>query len=392
MLKANTFSALDLIPWYSRLDDGRREWKGCAGLGERHPRSAKLWPFYINLQGPSFISLKRQESPVHEACATDVTTGRIAVVLKKISNMLRQLFRSQAPKEAEASFLAAQLEEKVLALVDNMPTLPDTATRAMALANDPDANFADLARLIEADTAIATGLLRVANSALYTGGAPAVKLHKAVVRLGMFQCKNLIVAIGMKSLFRKMTPKAREQCEALWHHGYVTGFLCGQINRSFRLGFDGEEFSAGLLHDLGRILLVLADADCAARSEVMDFSEDGDKLERERIAIGVDHAALGGWFGEHSKLPDTLIQTMRLHHELDLTADVHKLVALVASADHMANHLQRGEEITAYNPEGNTGLASLWARWPEGRRQRFLADIPAMMEQSVQAAAGANAA
>ena len=126
-------------------------------------------------------------------------------MLKKISAMLRNMFRSNAPKGDEAAEMAARLEEKVFNLVDNMPTLPDTATRAMVLANDPDSNFADLAKLIEADTAIATGLLRVANSAFYTGGAPAVKLHKAVVRLGMFQCKNLIVSIGMKSCFESLS-------------------------------------------------------------------------------------------------------------------------------------------------------------------------------------------
>src|SRR5436305_63397 len=116
------------------------------------------------------------------------------MILKQISSMLRNLFRSNVPpKEEDAAERTARLEEKVLALVDNMPSLPDTATRAMALANDPNSNFADLARLIEGDTAIATSLLRIANSALYTGGAPAVKLDGAVVRLGMFRCKNLIL-------------------------------------------------------------------------------------------------------------------------------------------------------------------------------------------------------
>ena len=54
----------------------------------------------------------------------------------------------------------------------------------------------------------------------------------------------------------------KSDCQALWHHGYVTASLCAQINRAYRLGFNGEEYSAGLLHDLGRILLALADHEC----------------------------------------------------------------------------------------------------------------------------------
>jgi HD-like signal output (HDOD) protein len=312
------------------------------------------------------------------------------MILKQFSDMLRQLFRSNARlREDDAAERSARLEQKVLALVDNMPTLPDTAIRAMKLAEDPNSTFIDLARLIEGDAAIATRLLRIANSALYTSGCPAVKLHQAVMRLGMYRCKNLIMAISMTSLFQQIPSAAKEACEALWNHGNVAASLCRQINGAYRLGFDGEEFSAGLLHDLGRILLALADPECFAQADSLDFREEGDLLARERAAIAIDHCALGAWFGAHSQLPETLIQAMRLHHEPGLGEDSQRLVALVATADHMANHLQRGEEIEAYDPATNPGLACLWTRWPEGRKERFLEENPALMQGSVQAANGA---
>jgi HD-like signal output (HDOD) protein len=310
-----------------------------------------------------------------------------AVILKHISDLLHQVFRSQGrSQDEEAAETAARLERKLLAFVDNMPTLPDTATRALALANDPDSKFADFARLIEADAAIATGVLHIANSPLYAGGAPVVRLQQAVVRLGMRQCQSLIVSIGIQSLFRRIAAGSQEQCEVLWQHAHVTASLCRQINRAVRLGFDGEEFSAGLLHDLGRILLLLADPECFRRADPMDFREE-DQLERERAANGIDHGALGGWFGEHSALPDTLIETMRFHHKPDLTEHAKSLVALVATADHMANHLQRGEDVEAYPPADNGGLASLWARWPEARKERLLGQIPFLMMEALDMAA-----
>jgi HD-like signal output (HDOD) protein len=136
------------------------------------------------------------------------------VILQHLAEKLRNLFRkNDLPKEAGER--AARLGEKVLALVDNMPALPDTATQALELAKDPNSKFADFARLIEADAAIATGILRVANSALYAGGLPAVKLHQAVVRLGMRQCQSVIVTIGMRGLFRRVPGGTRRQCEVL---------------------------------------------------------------------------------------------------------------------------------------------------------------------------------
>jgi HD-like signal output (HDOD) protein len=315
------------------------------------------------------------------------------VLLKNFADKLRGLFRSHArPKRDETAELAARLEQNVLRLVGNMPTMPDIATRAMALANNPSTRAADFARLIEGDAAIATDLLRIANSVVYSGGAPAVKLPQAVVRLGLFPCKNLILSISMKSLIWEMTGEERSQCEALWQHGYVTGCLCRRINRSYRLMFDGEEFSAGLLHDVGRILLLLADPECFARADALDFHEEPGLLERERAAIGIDHCALGAWFGENSKLPEVLIEAMRSHHEPDSAASAPRLVALVAAADHMANHLQRGEEADTYRPEENPWIDPLWGHWPEARRERFLEEIPVMMAESLEAAASEQTA
>ena len=119
------------------------------------------------------------------------------MILARFKDMLCKLFQLHAPPGDEAAAeIAVRLQRRVLQLVDNMPTLPDVAARALALANDPNSRFADLATLIEGDAAIATRLLRLANSSAYAGGSAAVKLPQAVVRLGMRRCQNLILAIS----------------------------------------------------------------------------------------------------------------------------------------------------------------------------------------------------
>jgi HD-like signal output (HDOD) protein len=320
---------------------------------------------------------------------SDVPKGKgNMVLLKRFADTLRGLFRSNAQLTNNGTAeVAARLERNVLRLVGNMPTLPDVATRAMTLANNPNTTAVDFARLIEGDTAIATELLRIANSVIYSGGSPAVKLPQAVVRLGMFRCKNLIASISMKSLIWNMIGDERLWCEALWHHGQVTAYLCSQLNRSYRLMFAGEEFAAGLLHDIGRILILLADPECFTRIDAMDFCEEEGILDRERADIGIDHCALGGWFGEQSQLPDILVQTMKHHHEPHLSENARRFVTLVAAADHMANHLQRLGEAESYRPDENAALASLWKQWPQARKERLLGELPSLMEQALQAAA-----
>ena len=127
-------------------------------------------------------------------------------MLLELSEKLRSIFRKNTRSdESDTAGTAAKLADKVLALVETMPPLPDTAMRAVELANDPDCRMPQFARLIEGDPAIATGILRVANSAFYAGGMPAMKLQQAVVRLGVRPCQSLIVAIGMRTLFRRLS-------------------------------------------------------------------------------------------------------------------------------------------------------------------------------------------
>jgi HD-like signal output (HDOD) protein len=306
-------------------------------------------------------------------------------LLKRFSDALRQLFGTSAPGTETAAQRAAKLERTVRQLVDNLPAIPVTAARALELIEDPDVALADLAELVMEDAALATSLLRVANSALFAGGSQAVRLDQAVIRLGLWTCKSLITTVGVRTVVRGNAADA--ECRALWHHGAVTAGLCSRLNRAGRLGFTGEEYAAGLLHDLGRVLITLADRECMALANVMDFREEGDVLGRERAAIGADHCALGAWFGELSNLPDQLVTAIRFHHAPSQSPEP-RLAALVSAADHVANHLQTGLNLIGYDAAANAGLAFLTAKWSPGRRGHLAAALPEMMAEAAEEAAG----
>jgi HD-like signal output (HDOD) protein len=305
-------------------------------------------------------------------------------LIQRFSDALRNLFGSAGPGAPTAASRAAVLERKIRALVDDLPAMPATAARAMALIEDPDVPLAEVAKLLEEDAALAAALLRVANSALFAGGAPALRLNQAVVRLGLWTCKTLINGVVMRSALRPHSPDAEVACQALWRHGTITATLCTRLNREYRLGFGGEEYAAGLLHDLGRTLVALADPECLALANMMDFREEGDVLARERAAIGVDHSLLGAWFAELSGLPETLVEVVRRHHPTGYSADRSRLVQLVSAADHAANYAHYGAG--TYDPTTNPDLVWLTASWAAGRRAHLYAALPALLRDAVEAA------
>ncbi|MFO0865883.1 MAG: HDOD domain-containing protein [Gemmataceae bacterium] len=167
--------------------------------------------------------------------------------------MFLTLFRKVlGPAESRAT---KSVFGKAMAKIAHLPSLPDTSTRAMALANDPGASLADFSNLIKRDGAIATATLKLANSPLYRVGKPVEELHQAVLRLGLRTCSDLVTSIGMRGLFRNAKRETLERCELLWRHSFFTASMSTQLNVALKLADRGR--IRGLLHDLGRFMIAL---------------------------------------------------------------------------------------------------------------------------------------
>jgi HD-like signal output (HDOD) protein len=241
--------------------------------------------------------------------------------------------------------------------INRLPTLPEAATRAMAAAKDPDCSLGRLAGVIERDPALAAGILKLANSALYRATCGAGSLRQAVVCLGLRECQNVILAVGMRSLFRNVPRGSQARFEGLWRHSFLTGCVCRRLADVLGLPFEGEEFAAGLSHDIGRVLIALGAPERAEAADPLDFVEGPDLLLREQAALGTDHCYFGSWFANLNNLPAGLISAVQFHHVPDAAEEHKPLVALVAVADHMANYVQRQHRSDGYD-------AALNPAWP----------------------------
>jgi HD-like signal output (HDOD) protein len=273
-----------------------------------------------------------------------------------------------------------QLLKSAVGDLSELPMLPDSASRAMAVANDPGSSLRTFARVIEQDPTLATGILRLANSALYGSLRKLASLDQAVVRLGLRECQNLIIAVGMRTLFRTLAPRHKQQLERLWHHSFVTASLCRHLGRLMNLAHRGGEFSAGLLHDLGRVLVAMGAPNHFELADPLDFNEEAGLLAHEQSVLGTDHCAFGSWFAKVNYLPDTVVAAIAHHHAP--TGEHIALVELVAAADHMANALARGIATTEYDAASNPHWWTLTAGWTEDRREGMAAQLAPLLGQA----------
>jgi len=255
--------------------------------------------------------------------------------------------------------IPVELQHRLIQRLGDLNMLPGIARQAMDIAQDPNGSMDKLAHVVERDVKLAADILVLANSAVFAGGKKISSLHTAIVRLGLRQCKNLILTSSVTSLRKKLSTEQQWAQENLWQHGYATAMLAYMLNRTLGSGFQGEEYTAGLVHDLGRTLLAVAFPNDFARIDPMTFDETAEVLAHERSLVGVDHAQLGAWFVAMNNFPEALAEAVRRHHHAEQPQPHQRLTLVVAAADHMANYLQRIKKAEGYDPAQNGAIALL---------------------------------
>ena len=238
-------------------------------------------------------------------------------------------------------------------------TAPSIAREALAVARDPRCRTENLVCVVQRDARLAAELLVLANSAVAGPGRKLVNLKEAFVRLGINQVRNLVIASSTTASMMRVPLEHEWIREILLKHGLATATAGVYLNRALNLGCRGEEFTCGLMHDIGRLLIAAVEPTRFARVDPLRFIETESQLERERAEIGGDHCAIGAWFTQHMQLPDVISDTIQFHHHPKVNHPNQKLIAVTAAADHMANHLQRFNESHGYVPERNRAIEAL---------------------------------
>ena len=271
---------------------------------------------------------------------------------------------------------------KDLGKVENFPTLSDATIRALELLHDPASSLTDVSDLVRRDAVLAVSLLKTANSVVYRGRNEIQDVRQAAIRLGKRGCLRVISSVGIKTIFRHRVTEARTACEGLHRHALFTASLAAHLNDLGGLGFQGEEFTAGLLHDIGRVIICVRAPEAFFRADPMSFREDAKVLSHERDVLSIDHCEVGYRFARANGLPDSVAAAILNHHFPKAEEQHRTLVALIGMADALANHVQREKKLAGFILTECPGFASVRRRLdPE-----VIDDLPAAVSRVVKEA------
>ncbi|RVU43353.1 HDOD domain-containing protein [Rubrivivax rivuli] len=263
------------------------------------------------------------------------------------------------PPAAEAA-TASSLTVSTAALqarVAQLPPLPEAVLAMVATLDSGSARLDDVAELLQRDQALTARVLRLANSAFYGVPGRVASVHDAVNLIGLRSLRSLVATAALTQQFA--CPRSSGfDLGVFWRHTVAAAFAARTLAAA--RGLDEEmAYTAGLLHDVGRLALAahFPQAHAALLQATRAAGRGGRRLERQ--LIGTDHAEIGAIVAEHWHLPNPVVVVIARHHHPPETAEACTLVDVIHVADALAHALGFRHDETPQPPRVTPGA---WQR------------------------------
>jgi HD-GYP domain-containing protein (c-di-GMP phosphodiesterase class II) len=198
--------------------------------------------------------------------------------------------------------------------VMDLRALPNIVSEIVAMTADEDRNISDVAAKIKCDHALATKLLRLANSAFYGARMKVESIDRAVVKLGLDRVRQLVIGVSVVDQWQESQQVGRVNRRDFWQHSMAAALLAPRIADACGLDYSEAAFTAGLLHDIG--LLVMQEALGQRYTNLLEKV----RAERlflpaaERAHFEVDHASVMRAIGHNWNMPEELVEGIAWHH------------------------------------------------------------------------------
>ncbi len=226
--------------------------------------------------------------------------------------------------------------KKILRQLKDLPPMPQIVFKARNLLADPEAELRDLSSLLESDQAIATKVLKLANSAYYGLSGKVSSIRHASSMLGFKALGQLISMVGTSAVLGKTLLGYNLDSAGAWRHSLITASASRIIALRRNSQLENDAFSAGLIHDVGKLVL---DRHVHKRKADFERLTEGGRnsmLAAEQNILGLDHAEIGYEVCQYWNIPETISKAIQFHHQPSKSED-DELAYIVFMANSIAN-------------------------------------------------------
>ena len=229
--------------------------------------------------------------------------------------------------------LTAVSLEEIVRGVNDLPAMPWVVARVVSLTDDPNSSINELNEVICQDQSLTAKVLRLSNSAYYGYSRRIATIVDAIGILGFNAIRNLVLAAHTYNILKREVKGYQIAPGDIWRHSMTCAIAARAIAKRVRYPVPEQAFIAGLLHDIGKVILsvYVAEAYDEISRRVHEGQQPFSVVEQE--VLGFTHAAVGGRVAEKWNLPADHVEAIACHHTpLDAVKNP-RLAAIVHIAD-----------------------------------------------------------
>jgi len=199
---------------------------------------------------------------------------------------------------------------------DNFISLPDVASKLLEILQQDDIDVNEIVRLVESDPVISMKTLKMANSPLFQVRADVVNLSQAIQILGTKRVSDIVFSVSLHS---KLFIGRNLNIYPLLEKYFYNSFLIGNLSKVFIDSFDSRLrnglFVSGLLHDIGRMIMIqMEPLDYVKVIKLVELEEGISEIEAENAIFREDHRSVGSKLSEVWSLPDMVHSVIKYYH------------------------------------------------------------------------------
>ncbi len=210
--------------------------------------------------------------------------------------------------------------------IKNIPTLPGVVIKVNTMIQDPNVSTEKLGQVISKDQVLSARVLKMINSSFYGFPGRISSVSHALVLLGFNVIKGMLISTSVFDMMHR-------SMVGMWEHSLGTATLSGMMGRKLKEPESEEIFIAGLLHDIGKVIIkVTAPEEFEAIMNIAQ--EEGIYVwEAEKKILGVDHTQVADWVSKKWNLPGNIAEPMTCHHSPARSKNFSRRTAIVHLAD-----------------------------------------------------------
>lgn len=203
--------------------------------------------------------------------------------------------------------------QQIAQKIDSFPPLPTTVAKVIEVTNNPESSANDLVRVVASDQSMCSAILKIANSSLFGRPRRVNSLETAIMVLGFNEVQSIVLGKAVVSSFSEVFKQNRAEITWFWDHSFTTG-LAAKIIADHLGQSPGQYFIGGLLHDIGKLAMMLTFANEYSAAKWMTGFSTEEQLAEERQVFSLSHDMVGSRLLEKWLFPEDILMGLEYHH------------------------------------------------------------------------------